>query len=103
MRYLPDPHQRITAHALRLEDASEQPADEVPVLEIDLVIVADLPLPILQQQPLHQPHLLQPSADSWSHLNRHNYLINIKCDIKSSHPLFCAFFRFTHRAALRWH
>ncbi len=47
MRYLPDPHQRITAHALRLEDASEQPADEVPVLEIDLVIVADLPLAIL--------------------------------------------------------
>lgn len=46
MGYLTHPHQRLTGVSFCLEDVLEQLADGIPILEIKLVVVADLALSV---------------------------------------------------------
>ena len=88
MRDLPDAHQRLAAHPLRFEYTPQQSTYQIAVLEIDLIVVADLPYSLSDLQVLNQAEVLQPCANSRSHLNRHNCVIIIQFDIKSRRVLY---------------
>lgn len=75
MRDLSDAHQCLAAHPLRFEYTPQQSAYQIAVFEIDLIVVADLPYSFADLQVLNEAELLQPCANSRSHLNRHNCVI----------------------------
>jgi hypothetical protein len=77
MCYFPDTHQGFTRVTFRFQDLLEQLADEVPIFEIKLVVVAYLASIVRGGLSSEQCEVFEPPEDGSTQLQWHYNYFNI--------------------------